>query len=181
METSTENVGERLKAVPNEISVLGEPALLGGVLGVTALVYAATLGFGWVYDDHGQIVRNTAVQSWRFVPAYFQGKEWQALFPNATLNYYRPFNFLWFRVNDALFGMRPAGWHAMGVLLHILVTCLAYFVARRVTGRPLVAALAALLFGVHPMRHEVVAWVSGTTESLWALFFFLAFLAYSNT
>jgi hypothetical protein len=177
MQPRTENVGERLKTGPNA-SALGEPALLSGVLAVTALVYAATLGFGFVYDDLGQIVRNTAVQSWRFVPDYFRGKEWQALFPNATANYYRPFNFLWFRVNDAIFGMHPAGWHAMGVALHILVTCLAYFVARRVTGRPLVAALTALLFGVHPMRHEVVAWVSGTTESLWAVFFFLAFFAY---
>ncbi len=166
---------------PNENSkgtALNEQTLLGGVLALTALVYVATLRFDFVYDDQNQIVRNALVQSWQFVPGYFKGHQWMTLFPNASANYYRPLNFLWFRLNDAIFGLAPAGWHAMAILLHLAVTYLAYQVARRVTGRPLVAALTALLFGIHPTRHEVVAWVSGTTESLWALFFFAAFLAY---
>jgi len=168
-------------APPNQESkatALNEQTLLGGVLALTALVYVATLRFDFVYDDQNQIVRNILVQSWRFVPGYFKGHQWVTLFPNASANYYRPLNFLWFRLNDALFGLQPAGWHASAVLLHLLVTFLAYQIARRVTGRPLVAALTALLFGIHPTRHEVVAWVSGTTESLWAVFFFLAFFAY---
>jgi len=177
MDTAVENSVDRLKIHTNASS-LSESTLLGGVLALTALVYAATVRFEFVYDDQNQIVRNTLVQSWHFVPGYFKGKLWLTLFPNASVNYYRPFNFLWFRVNDALFGLQPTGWHVMAILLHLLATALAYAVARRVTGRPLVAALAALLFGIHPTRHEVVAWVSGTTESLWAVFFFLAFLAY---
>ena len=40
------------------------------------------------------------------------------------------------------------------------------------------AAAAALVFGIHPMRHDVVGWVSGTTESLYAVLLFAAFLAY---
>jgi len=177
METAVQNSVDRLKGDASASSP-SESTLLGGVLAVTALVYAATVRFGFVYDDQNQIVRNTLVQSWRFVPGYFKGHQWLTLFPNASANYYRPMNFLWFRVNDALFGTQPAGWHAMAILLHLLATALAYAVARRVTGRPLVAALAALLFGIHPTRHEVVAWVSGTTESLWAVFFLLAFLVY---
>src|ERR1700732_531744 len=155
-----------------------EQVMLGTVLGLTALVYAATLRFEFVYDDQTQILRNTMVHSWRFVPRYFKGGEWQDLFRFAAANYYRPFNFLWFRVNDRVFGLRPMGWHATAVLLHILVTVLAYRIARRLTERPLVAALTALTFAIHPMKHEVVAWVSGTTESLWSLFFFGAFFAY---
>ncbi len=157
---------------------IGEGTLLGSVLAITALVYAATIRFQFVYDDHGQIVQNTLVQSWRFVPQYFQGQVWQYLFPNALANYYRPLNLLWFRLNDALFGLQPAGWHVLAILLHVFATALAYLIARRLTGRPLMAALTALLFGVHPMRHEVVAWVSGTTESLCAVLFLSGFLAY---
>lgn len=155
-----------------------EQTLLGGILALTALVYVATLRFDFVYDDQNQIVRNSLVQSWRFVPGYFKGHQWLTLFPNASANYYRPMNFLWFRLNDALFGLLPAGWHATAILLHLLATFLAYQIARRITGLPIVAALTALLFGIHPTRHEVVAWVSGTTESLWAVLFFLAFYAY---
>jgi tetratricopeptide (TPR) repeat protein len=155
-----------------------ERFLVAFVLGITAATYAATVRFEFVYDDQGQIVENPLVQSWRFVPQYFKGHVWQQLAPNSLGNYYRPLNVLWFRLNDALFGLRPAGWHATAILLHVLATFLAYLVARELTSRPVVAAAAALIFGVHPMRHEVVAWVSGTTESLWAVFCFGAFLAY---
>ena len=40
------------------------------------------------------------------------------------------------------------------------------------------AAATALVFGVHPMRHEVVAWISCTSETLWSVLFLLGFLAY---
>lgn len=168
---------ERVDVWPGE-QTPPEALLVGSVLFITALLYAATLSFSFVYDDEGQIVQNVSVHFWRFVPGYFRGAVWQFLFPHVAENYYRPLNLLWFRVNDAIFGLHPLGWHATAVGLHLLVTFLAYKVARKVTNRPLVATLTALIFAVHPMRHEVVAWVSGTTESLWAVFFFAAFLAY---
>ena len=141
--------------------------MLGSVLALTALVYIATLRFDFVYDDQNAIVRNPMVHSWSSVPGYFMGKEWPAgLFPNAAANYFRPLNALWYRINDALFGLYPAGWHATTILLHLLATFLCYQIARRVTDRPLVAAVAALLFGIHPTRHEVVAWASGHDRTL---------------
>jgi Tfp pilus assembly protein PilF len=161
------------KALP-----INESLLIGGVLAVTAMVYATVLGFPFVYDDDGQIVQNITVQSWRYVPWYFKSQVWQYLYPDAPGNFYRPLNLLWFRLNDALFGLNPAWWHLTTVLLHLLCTYLVYVLARRLTARPLVAAGTALIFGVHPMRHGVVAWVSGSTESLSAAFFLVAFLAY---
>jgi tetratricopeptide (TPR) repeat protein len=167
-----------LPASPAAAASPRERYLLGCVLALTALVYSPALRFAFVLDDSWQLVSNQLIQSWRFVPGYFAGHVWQHLGAGVPANYYRPLNFLWFRINDALFGLAPAGWHAAAVLLHVLVTFLAYQVARRVTGRPLVAATTALVFGIHPMRHEVVGWISGTTESFWSVFFFAAFLAY---
>ena len=155
-----------------------ESLLLGAILGVTALLYAATRRFGFVNDDHSQIVNNVTVQSWHFVPSYFRGQVWDFLYPGMPGNYYCPLNFLLFCLNDALFGLHPAGWHAASVGLHLGVTTLIYRLARRLSGKTRVAAFTALLFAVHPMRHEVVGWVSGSTESLWSLMFLAAFLAY---
>ena len=157
---------------------LADKALLAGILLLTAVVFLPTLRFQFVYDDQGQIVENTLIHAWRFVPEYFQGQVWQYLFPNAPANYYRPLNVLWFRINHALFGLQPVGWHASAIVLHLLATALVFSIVRRITARSLLAAVAALLFGVHPTRHEVVAWVSGTTESLCAVLFLSAFLAY---
>jgi len=157
---------------------LTDKALLAGVIVLTALVFLPTLRFEFVYDDQGIIVENTLVHSWRFVPEYFQAQLWHQLFPDAPANYYRPLSALWFRVNHALFGLQPMGWHASAILLHLLATALVFWIVRRTTDRPLPAAVTALLFGVHPTRHEVVAWISGTTESLCAVLFLSAFLAY---
>ncbi len=157
---------------------LTDKALLAGIIVLTALIYLPTLRFEFVYDDQGIIVENTLVHSWRFVPEYFQGQLWQHLFPDAPANYYRPISALWFRINHALYGLHPSGWHASAIGLHLLATALVFAIVRRITDRPLVAGVAALIFGIHPTRHEVVAWVSGTTESLSVVLFLSAFLAY---
>ena len=90
----------------------------------------------------------------------------------------RPLYVCGFWVNYALFNIRSTGWHVTSVLLHILVTWLVYLVVRRTTGSQRLGWVTALIFGVHPIHHEVVAWVSGSTESFFAAWFLAAFLAY---
>ena len=128
-------VDERVETGPPP-AFPNESRLVAAILAVTALVYAGTLHFDFVYDDQGVIVNNALVQSWRFVPQYFRGQLWQNINPDDPGNFYRPLYILWLRLNDALFGLHPAGWHATTILLHVLATFLAYCVARRLTGRP---------------------------------------------
>lgn len=171
MESRTSRTSEGPRIGPAD-QIPSEGFLIGIVLFVTAALFMTTLRFGFVLDDEERIVQGVWVHFWRFVPQYFQAQLWQQQLANAGGSYYRPFHLLWLRFNDALFGLHPVGWHAAAVGLHLLVTFLAYKVAREVTKRPLVAALAALIFAVHPMRHGVVAWVLGNGEVLWAAFFF---------
>jgi protein O-mannosyl-transferase len=158
--------------------VLSERYFLGIVLFVTSITYLGTLQFVFAYDDVHQIVFNPFIKAWRYVPAYFVSSVWKQMSPLLPGNYYRPMFLLWLRVNDAAFGLREAGWHLTAVLLHVLVTFLVYCVVKKLTGRFTLAWLTAIIFGLHPIHHEVVAWVSGTTESLFATMFLAAFLAY---
>jgi hypothetical protein len=160
---------------------LRERYFIGVVLFITAITYVGTLQFEFAYDDGYQIWVNPFIKSWRYVPQYFVSSVWKNLFPLIAGNYYRPLFLLWLRANYAVFGLREMGWHLTAVLLHVLVTWLVYRVAKRLTGQFTVAWLVALIFGVHPIHHEVVAWVSGTTESLFAAMFLAAFLAYSKS
>lgn len=155
-----------------------ESLIVAAVLVTTMAAYMGTLMYGFVYDDDGQIVGNYYIQFWRHVPHYFISHVWAQEFPRAGGNYYRPFFLLWLRLNDAWFGLRPEGWHAAAIALHVLTTFLVYLLARKLTGRMWVAAFSALVFGLHPIHAEVVAWVSGATESLCAIFLLGAFLAY---
>jgi tetratricopeptide (TPR) repeat protein len=148
------------------------------ILLVTAVTYLGTVRFGFVYDDNPQIVNNPILRAWHYVPQYFASSVWKQMAPLISENYYRPIFLLLMRASYALFAARPLGWHLLAIAMHLLVTWLMYALVRKLTGQFTTAWLAALLFGVHPIHHEVVAWVSGVTESLFAIFFLLSFLAY---
>ncbi len=157
---------------------LSTKVLLALVLLATFLVYAGTLQFDFVYDDLGQIVANPAVQSWKFFPLYFRANVWMQQF--AIGNYYRPLFLTWFLINHTLFGLHPAFWHFTTVVLHLGVTGLVFVLAMRLTRDRRIALIAALLFGLHPIHLETVAWISGVTDSLMALLLIPAFLSYLN-
>jgi tetratricopeptide (TPR) repeat protein len=150
--------------------------LLGLALGLTFAVYSGTLRYQFVLDDRGQILENPAVHSWHYVPQYFTQHVWAGVFPEVLGNYYRPLFLLWLRINDMLFGSRAWGWHLTSVFAHVGVTVLVYLLASQVLKDRAGAALAALVFGLHPIHIEAVAWVSGVTEPLLALLLIPAFL-----
>ncbi|UYV72594.1 hypothetical protein LAZ67_9003892 [Cordylochernes scorpioides] len=90
---------------------------------------------------------------------------------------YRPLCVLTFRLNYALGGLDPRGYHAANVALHGLVSALFTRLASRWAQRPL---LAGLLFAAHPVHAEAVAGVVGRAELQACLFFLLALLAFRS-
>ncbi len=163
---------------PEGASVRISSRFMAVVLLATAAAYFWTLRFGFVYDDLGQIVSNPLVQSWRYVPMYFRGNVWMQ--QSALGNYYRPVFLTWLLLNHTLFGLHPALWHLTNLLAHLGATALVYVLTLRLTREQKVAAIAALIFGVHPVHVESVAWISGVTEPLLALLMIPSFLAFMN-
>ena len=142
--------------------------LLALAIALTLLTFIGTLRFQFVYDDLSQIVSNPHVQSWQYVRSYFTEQVWGHLYPGQPGDYYRPLFLLWLLLNHTLFGLRPAGWHATALLLHLLTTGLVYLLACRLTRDRITAGMAALFFGLHPVHIEAVAWVSAVCEPLMA-------------
>ena len=163
---------------PNGASVRICNRLLATVLLATAAAYVWTLQFGFVYDDLGQIVSNPLVQSWRYLPMYFRGNVWMQQSPLG--NYYRPVFLTWLLLNHTIFGLHPMFWHLTNILAHLGATALVYLLALRLTREQKIAAIAALIFGVHSVHIESVAWISGVTEPLLALLMIPSFLAFMN-
>lgn len=149
------------------------------VLGVTLLVFLNSLTGEFVYDDSFQILKNPTLQSAANIPAMFTQGVWQFMTsdPSKAVGlYYRPmFNSLLI-VNYQLFGFSPFGWHLVSLLLHLAATFLVYRLIRAWDQPREVAILAALLFGVHPIHVESVAWVSGVPDPLAAVFVLLALI-----
>jgi len=92
--------------------------------------------------------------------------------------YYRPLFTTYLTLNYKLFGLWEPGWHLMNLLVHVAATLAVYFLLKRLSGNRLVAALAALLFGVHTAHVESISWISGVPDPLAALFYVPSLLWY---
>ncbi len=147
---------------------------------LTFAAYLDTLWFQFVLDDRYQIVGNTWLRSWHYLPRYFTADVWAFRHPAFPGNLYRPLFLIWLRLHYILFGLNPWGWHLTTVLSHVAVTLLVYFLAFRLLKDRLAAVFAALIFGVHPTHVEAVAWVAGVTEPMLALLIIPAFFCHMN-
>jgi tetratricopeptide (TPR) repeat protein len=139
------------------------------------LAYCATPWFGFVFDDRKQVLANPSLLHPGAIPGYFAHA---GGYLAGDLSYYRPLFGAWMNLNYFVFGLHPWGWHAALLGLHVLAVFLCYRVVRAITQDPGVAVVAALLFAVHPVHVESVAWISGGTDPLAAIFILLAFLFY---
>jgi protein O-mannosyl-transferase len=147
------------------------------VLALTFLVYADTTRYQFTYDDRAQIVENPALRSWSYAPRCFTEHVWQVQYPDQR-RLYRPLFTLYLLVNYQLFRLNPAGWHLLMIIWHTLVTLLVFMLARRLLGDDTTSLVVALLYGLHPAHIEAVAWISGVTEPMLAIFFLGSLLAY---
>jgi Tfp pilus assembly protein PilF len=148
------------------------------VCAVTALAYLGTLAFGFVYDDKPVIVDNPGIRSWGSLSHYFIPQFVTANGIATGGTFYRPITLLWLRLNYACFGLNPAGWHLAMLAGHVLTTYLVFAVVRKLTSQRDTAAIAALLFGLHPAHVENVAWLSSVNDLLMSAFLLGSFLAY---
>ncbi len=144
--------------------------LLGLIVAATAFLYLPCLRFGFVYDDPILIVTNPRLTSWSFVPSYFQHHFWFNV--SETGSYYRPLVLVWLRLNYALFGAKPAFWHASTLLVHLAAVILVYFLLHRTFQDTFTVAVATAVFALHPAHIESVAWISGVSEPLMAVCIF---------
>ena len=145
---------------------------------LTLAVYLRTLTFDWVFDDHLQVTMNPWLTSWGSLKQIFTLHSWAFTDYEVPAKFYRPLYLVWLLVNNQLFHGVPGWFHLAGVFLHLGAVYLAYLTARRLVNDTRTAAIAALLFALHPSKAESVAWVAGLTEVLLAVFFFGTVLAY---
>jgi protein O-mannosyl-transferase len=91
---------------------------------------------------------------------------------------WHPLTWLSHMLDVQLFGLRPAGHHAQGVLWHAVNVVLLFLLLAKATGFMGRSAVVAGLFAVHPLNVESVAWVSERKTVLCTFFLLLALAAY---
>ncbi|HEY6839087.1 MAG TPA: hypothetical protein VI389_10115, partial [Geobacteraceae bacterium] len=91
---------------------------------------------------------------------------------------WHPLTWLGHMTAVTLFGQNPAGHHGLSLLLHGANALLLFRVLTRLTGHPRRSAAVALLFALHPLHVESVAWAAELKDLLCAFFFLLAIAAW---
>lgn len=148
---------------------------------LTFCAFLPALSNGYVWDDDAYLAEN----------AGYHGLGWTQLrwmFTTLHAGHYMPLTWLSWAADYLIWGDRPFGYHLGNVVLHALSAVVFLLLADRLLAeampgassrrRLLGAALAAVLFGVHPLRVESVAWATERKDCLSGLFYLLALLLY---
>jgi protein O-mannosyl-transferase len=135
---------------------------------LTIFVYRPAWNGGFLWDDDVYITNNellTAPDGLRRI--------WFSL---DSPSQYFPLVYTTFRVEHALWGLNPAGYHWVNLVLHISNALLVWLVLVRlkVPG----AWLAGAIFALHPVQVESVAWITERKNVLMGFFFLLTLLAW---
>ena len=156
------------------------PALL--VL-IVSFVFYPVLQNGFVeWDDAVNFLQNP----------HYRGLGWEQISWMVTTfhgGHYQPLSWLTLGFDYVLWGMDPFGYHLTNLLIHAANTVLFYFISRWLLSIALSvseknrqlnlsAAFSALLFGIHPLRVESVAWVTERRDVLSGLFYLLTIYTY---
>lgn len=124
------------------------------------------------YDENDEI---------RFEPHVNTGLTWENIswaFTSLKHSNWYPVNWLSHMLDCEIFGMDAWGHHLTSILIHASNTVLVLIVLYLLTGFVWRSLIVALLFGIHPMRVESVAWICERKDVLSLFFWLLATLAY---
>ncbi len=125
------------------------------------------------WDDEKYLLENELVRSLsadNITAIFFDKDKYKGSFVPLTI--------FSFAIEHHFVGYEPRVYHTTNYILHIINTLLVFWLIFLLTGRLEVAMICALLFGVHPMHVESVAWVAERKDVLYAVFFFLSLISY---
>lgn len=142
------------------------------------LLYAQTFFFGFTYlDDNVLILNNIPFLS--DLGNIFNAFAHDVFFgSNGSTAYYRPLLTLSFMPEAMLGGAIAFFYHVANVGVHLIAACLAYALFTKLQYSKRVSLLLALIFLVHPVLTQAVAWVPGRNDSLLAVFVLASFNAF---
>ncbi len=155
--------------------VIRNPALISSLLAVVTVTVFAPVGTcGYLhYDDADYITSNPQVLAGLTI----SGVRWA--FTTGHAGNWHPLTWLSHMLDVQLFGPGPAGVHLVNLAFHTVNTVLLFWVLRRMTGALWRSALVAVLFALHPLHVESVAWVAERKDVLSGLFFMITLWAYT--
>lgn len=162
MRESTFNQGTRTKLI-----------IAFSIMLISAFVFYPALQNGWVnWDDPAYVLENELIKelSSESISKIFQTSEVQGI--------YHPLTLISLAIDYQFWGLDAFGYHLSNLIIHFINTTLVFILFLRLNSSTLVAGIVSLLFGLHPMHVESVAWISARKDVLYVFFYLLSALSY---
>jgi tetratricopeptide (TPR) repeat protein len=153
--------------------------LLIVLLGAAAYINVVDGEFIW--DDKRIVEQNELIRSPSNIARVFTkdvGGQLASGGGGVKYNFYRPAQMLTYMADYAVWKDNPAGYHITNILIHILAALCLYRLVNIISGHIRISLVAAVLFVVHPLHTEAVAYISGRADPLSVVFLLAAFIVY---
>lgn len=142
---------------------------LGVILLISFVIYLPVFNNKFLaWDDNLYIKDNPLIYSINL----------KDIFSRYVMGNYHPLTILTFAIEYQFFGLNETGYHAVNLLLHLLNVVLVFYSINLLVNKPTVALVAALLFGIHPLHVESVAWAAELKDLLYTFFFLASYIMY---
>jgi hypothetical protein len=144
-------------------------------LAILAILYGQTYSFDYVYfDDSEYVLENSAVRA----GLTLDGTRWA--FTSFYMSNWHPLSWLSHMLDVSLFGIDPGWAHLHNAALHGINSLLVYCILLKLSGNYWKAYVLSLIFLVHPLHVESVAWIAERKDLLCAFFFLLGLIFYDS-
>ena len=149
---------------------------------LTFLIYLPILENGFIWDDDSYVVRNVHIHS-------LDVKSFYWMLTGFHSGNWHPLTWLSHALDCSFWGLSPGKHHLTNLIIHGVNTSLVFILVMTLlsrvgsqktsrSGNLIAGCVTALLFGLHPLHVESVAWVSERKDLLCAFFFILSILSY---
>jgi tetratricopeptide (TPR) repeat protein len=146
--------------------------VLGIILFLTYIAYLPSLKNEFTnWDDPNYVYKNPTIQQ-------INGDNIKKLMRDPHMGNYHPITMLSLAMDFSLGKLNPKTYHTTNLILHIANTGLVFFFILLLFGKIEIAAICSLLFGIHTLHVESVAWISERKDVLYTLFFLSALIFY---
>jgi len=159
-----------------ELNIFSAKIIFSVALIILAVVisYHPALDAGFTnWDDDKYILNNSDI-------LHVSKANIQKFFSESYMGNYHPLTMLSYAVDHDVAKLRPGQYHFTNILFHAFNSLLVFWLVLVLMKRWECAFMAGLLFAVHTLHVESVAWVSERKDVLYAFFYFLSLIFYVN-
>jgi tetratricopeptide (TPR) repeat protein len=143
-----------------------------------AIVYGQTIKFDFInYDDDKMVYNNsTFLEDIENIPKSFT----QSVFASQGDKgiFYRPLLLTSYILDYQVWKLQPVGYHLTNILLHSLVTIMVYLFVGHLVKNKFYSFLGAMVFALHPVQTQPIAWIAGRNDLLLGLFGLMTIMFY---